>query len=1815
MFFKEKKSIVIAPPLIPGFIGVAWDEAKKGFQTAFEKTSKIETSVDGRIESDILNEESDKIFKETGERLDLTYPKALPGLEQVPVIGDIAKAGRQILTDETRKSNEEALKNIQAKSPDFALPSADSISEQTKVRAKEIDEAADKFSVEAGFSGTAGQFAGAVAGSLTDPVIVATTLATGPLVGLGKIALGKVMLREAVINAGVELPLQTELIQPRRESLGLESGIDRAIEATIAVGVGGAVLTGGIGAAIASPKIIAGDLRGFVDTFLGAKPKPTAAERQAAHEITKAAHLEDANVIGSPSGDRSVHHNRAEKIWDGLENDAPVQDFAPTPLRSDVDPQNSMLPAEDISALSVDPKTFQFKSNTDALGVKRGPESLEGVTEWNQDLAGVVSVFESIDGTRTIADGHQRVGLAKRIKAQDPSVKTNAYTQTYRESDGFTPERVRTLAAAKNIAQGTGSIIDAAKVLRVKPEDLPPLPPKSSLFRDAQGMTQLSDEAFMVSINEIIEPRFAARVGEIVKDKTKHVAIIDAMSKSPPNNLTQAESFIRDLDATDFTEVIENDLFGENVLKHSLFQERAQVLDSAMKEIKKNKKLFQSILDNERAIVKTGDNVLDANSNRAVADGMSMAYETINKLAHQKGDVSDALTAAAKAAKQTGDTAAAAREFTREVQRSIDEGSLSREDVGRSRGLNNAPKEAGVRTSAQEEVKSFTAEVDNAISRVDAGEEAITIGADRIPLTEQVPTGATIEGEVEFKSLNELIDEARQSKDVIARIDKLDITEDTLLEAGISPKQVKEIRDLDDTIKRDLKGEGLSEVQIEAESKARLKKGLESQSETLSNKLFNNVAVNQRIRNDFQNYDDMFGNDPRDLGQKMIDMLDHDGVNPITSWQRRYDNVKGQAHRMMADSLDRFATKAAGVYNPATGKAMGFVPVKERTGVDEAMHELFGTDTGNQAAKELAQSFGQVSDFLNKRAKNAGVDIPELSDWKLPNPPHSAQKIFKTGEAEYVQDLMEQLDWDKMTRPHSGTKIAPEDRTKILGEVYGTLISDGKNKFKFKKSTLADNMKDGRFLKFKGSDGYLKYLKKYTEANPFEVMVDHMDKMSRRISMIETFGPDPLATKAWMKANARKEAADQTRAQGKDFQTKLEKKLLRFDAMFDRAGDFGNLTENIPSQVVATAQNLIAPAWLDKTVLTAAPTDLAKSATAMGRLTPSASLMNEYLRQLNPLSSADKKLASEAGLINELVDLDTNASARWIGEVAGPRWTRRYANTAMRLNFLSPHTQALKKGFSLEFMGSLAKSRDKSFDQMEPFFKKTMNEAGISAKDWDVYRQMDPHVEERGFGKAEFMMPSKFREQKFVNPEKANEIADKFMHMINDKRAFGVIDSNLRAQTFFLGGAAPGSVPGILSRSFSFLKTFPVTMTRQLVHDIGREKTLKGKIKTGARTQAALLVSGGVAAQMLNIASGRDPESIYTEEFFAESLKRGGGMGVGDFAFEGLNRFGSGLEGEIAGPVFGVADDFIELTMGNMKKAFADKKIPEEPSVVDVSGVEKAQLEEKLLAEFPEAQITEQNGRLTIHVPGMSATDVQGVINAEFQVKEKDLGEVLKKGDISLVQAKNIDKKELKEFLKERFDADVDFKELKTKFKFQIKGQDSNEVLDAINQEFGLDVGAGNIRKLGEADFKKFGFDPKQLIKGKPATIVETEAAETTFMRDAAKFATRNVLSGINPFIGLALERNVMDALRQSSDSKNAQENWDKDAKDRFLNRGQTYFWDKGGKKPLRLPRLSDMFQTPEQLQKEKEFEFSRRGAPKKERRRRSKRQRVEDGT
>lgn len=327
--------------------------------------------------------------------------------------------------------------------------------------------------------------------------------------------------------------------------------------------------------------------------------------------------------------------------------------------------------------LHVDAKRFQFKSGGDEQGVT---DALKGVTVWDKDLSGIIAVWQDKEGRYWIADGHQRHALATRIAREDPAQNPRLVANVWRESAGTSDVEARTAAALVNIAQGTGTAVDAAKILRdAPPEKAARLPPTKALVKQGRGLVPLSPEAFGLVVNGRVPAAYAATVGHLgVKEPAEQLALLNLLIKTKPRNEFEAESIVRqgiEAGIAKREAGAQISMFGDEEIKESLFQEKSRVLNAALKTIKDDRKIFAVLTKRPETIEEAG-NVLarDVNTQREADDAHAEAI--LNVLAHRVGPVGDALNAAARTARSKT-ISAGASEFVKEIRRMVGRGDLA----------------------------------------------------------------------------------------------------------------------------------------------------------------------------------------------------------------------------------------------------------------------------------------------------------------------------------------------------------------------------------------------------------------------------------------------------------------------------------------------------------------------------------------------------------------------------------------------------------------------------------------------------------------------------------------------------------------------------------------------------------------------------------------------------------------------------------------------------------------------------------------------------------------------------------------------------------------------------------------------------------------------------------------------------------------------------------------------------------------------------------------------------------------------------------
>jgi|DEB0MinimDraft_10_1074344.scaffolds.fasta_scaffold01436_2 hypothetical protein len=370
----------------------------------------------------------------------------------------------------------------------------------------------------------------------------------------------------------------------------------------------------------------------------------------------------------SAAATEAVVHNKAPNI-----PEKPI-----SPINEAI--EESSLPiwgGDDLRSIQVDAETFQFKSGGDRYGVL---PKFADVTQWDQNAADPIMVWQRSDGANFVADGHQRLGLAKRIMDTDPAQEPRLPVIIFRETDGFSAEDLRYSAAIKNIRQGTGSALDAARVFKMRPEDIEKLSfgKESAIARQGRAIMAINEELWPYMINGLVPMNYGAVIGQLIPDDAAmQEAAFKVLARIEPNNEFQATQIVKDVKVAGYEKVTQEGLFGAETFIDSYFEERAVILDRAQKQIRKDKAAFNNIVRNASRLEEEGNVVIKENNRRRITDE-EKTLEILTALANARGPISSALTDAAKIARESGKYDGAVEQFLGSVRRAVDEGEFDR---------------------------------------------------------------------------------------------------------------------------------------------------------------------------------------------------------------------------------------------------------------------------------------------------------------------------------------------------------------------------------------------------------------------------------------------------------------------------------------------------------------------------------------------------------------------------------------------------------------------------------------------------------------------------------------------------------------------------------------------------------------------------------------------------------------------------------------------------------------------------------------------------------------------------------------------------------------------------------------------------------------------------------------------------------------------------------------------------------------------------------------------------------------------------------
>ncbi|MEY0431112.1 hypothetical protein AB7V88_15075 [Providencia rettgeri] len=596
---------------------------------------------------------------------------------------------------------------------------------------------------------------------------------------------------------------------------------------------------------------------------------------------------------------------------------------------------------------------------------------------------------------------------------------------------------------------------------------------------------------------------------------------------------------------------------------------------------------------------------------------------------------------------------------------------------------------------------------------------------------------------------------------------------------------------------------------------------------------------------------------------------------------------------------------------------------EDQNGVRDLIFEMKGQDTRNARAKKGAAAWHNVTSMLRNSFNRAGGDIGHLEDWGLPQS-HSMQRVAKVTQDKWVSDVIGKLDRNKYIK-EDGSVMNDAELKQFLDSAYETIATGGLNKINDRpigvSGMRANRGNASRQIHFKDAESYLEYQQLYGEKSLWDIMVGHIEGISKDIGLTETYGPNPDHV-----FQSLLNEVTEIEVKGAPSKTGKIKRLR--DGTENLYNFISGKTTPVANVHIAKffddLRNILIASRLGSALLSSFSDLGTMYLTAKVNNLPSAQLLKNQLAALNPANKDELRLARRAGLSMETLLGSIN---RWATDNMGPSFARWSANAVMRASGLSAWSDAHKRAFGVTMMGSIGDvvNRHADIKSIGEHDLAIMKSKGITETDWTIWRLAEQ--EDWGNGNNTMLTPESImhipneRLIEFGNPERVKfEAARKLLGAVTEEVDMAVISPGARERMMIGAGLQRGDLKGELVRSVFLFKSFPISVVmRHWARAMGMQSA-GGRVAYLAAFIAGTTVLGALSQQINDIASGKKPRDMADEnwhKFWLSALLKGGGLGLyGDFLLSDHTKYGSGALASLLGPVAGVVDDAIKLAQG-----------------------------------------------------------------------------------------------------------------------------------------------------------------------------------------------------------------------------------------------------------------------------------------------------------
>lgn len=434
--------------------------------------------------------------------------------------------------------------------------------------------------------------------------------------------------------------------------------------------------------------------------------------------------------------------------------------------------------------------------------------------------------------------------------------------------------------------------------------------------------------------------------------------------------------------------------------------------------------------------------------------------------------------------------------------------------------------------------------------------------------------------------------------------------------------------------------------------------------------------------------------------------------------------------------------------------------------------------------------------------------------------------------------------------------------------------------------TLADRYNKRRVFEWASSDAYFDFQNTFGHGvdSLGDQFMTHLKQMANDLGKARVLGPDPDRMAQTLMQFGQKNGV-----------TAGERATLEA-TYFHASGKAGQAANVTLANTAQALRSWLASTQLGGAILGSLPDFAFLKSTAAFNGLSATRVMGHYLSELK----GDVRGSMQLGLIVEeglrgLRDHFDEVLAENVGKIGknmsvgdameaasagAARIAGRASEMVMRGSGLNHHSTSGRNAWGKGMLGTLADNAGKDFNSLEPRLKGFLERYGIDSGNWDTLRTKAME------GENLFMDPAKLA---FEGKVADREPALRLLGAIDAEMKLAIPEGGVatRARGMFgyagTGMTQPGTWAGEALRSVQY-KGF--TASVMLHHGYRAIDNLFDKAGTMPRGQylAALAVEatvlGAFSYQLKNIASGKDPESMATADFWAKAAAMGGAGGM-----------------------------------------------------------------------------------------------------------------------------------------------------------------------------------------------------------------------------------------------------------------------------------------------------------------------------------------------